>query len=199
VRLGAEAIDVDQLLASDPARRSIITLACIAASVAAVVAVLAAPGWLVAAGPGGPAKPLPPAPTPPAETIGTRNWAAQECPRKASRCPVPSLLNLAGASFVHVASHRQSVRQRDLASRTLATSVPSASGRRWVLVGAIGASSASALSVQLGAGDAAVVLPGTLTFLSVPGSRARVQVTIADYGRPGAREALRIEEYDALG
>jgi hypothetical protein len=199
VRLDEEAIDVDQLLAGDPARRSIGTLACIAASVAAVVAVLAAPGWLIPAGTGGPAKPLPPAPTPPAETIGSRNWAAQQCPGKVSQCRVPSLINLAGASFVHVRSHRQPVLQRDLASRTLVTSVAPASGRRWVLVGATGASSASALSVQLGSGDAAVVPPGTLTFLSLPQSRVRVPVTIADYGRPGAHESLRIEEYDALG
>ena len=162
------------------------------------MAVLSVPGWLMAASPGGPGQPRPPTPTPAEETIGTRDWGTQECPGKVARCRVPSLINLAGASFLHVGSHRQAVRQRDLGSRTLATSVTTASGRRWLLVGATGASSASSLSVQLGPGEPAALLPGTLTFLSVPESRGRVQVTIADYGRPSAHEVLRVEEYDAL-
>ena len=108
------------------------------------------------------------------------------------------MINLAGAGFLHVGGHRQSLRQRDVASRTLVTSVRTASGRRWLLVGAVGASSASTLSLQLGTGDPSALLPGTLTFLSVPTSRTRLRVTIADYGRPGAHEVLRVEEYDAL-
>jgi hypothetical protein len=195
---GRGGIDVDQLLASQAARRSLITLACIAATVAAVVAVLSVPGWLMAASTGGPGRPRPPTPTPQVETIGTRDWGIRECPGKVAKCRVPSLINLAGAGFLHVRSHRQPVRQRDLGSRRLATSVAAASGRRWVLVGAIGAGSASALSVQLGTRDPATVLPGTLTFLSLPANRGRVQVTVADYGRPGAHEVLRVEEYDAL-
>jgi hypothetical protein len=198
VRLGAEAIDVDQLPASQPARRSIITLACIAATVAAVIVVLSVPGWLMASSTGGPGQPRPPTPTPQQDTVGTRDWQAKECPAKVTRCRVPPLINLAGAAFVHVGSHRQSVRQRDLGSRTLATSVAGASGRRWVLVGAIGTSSASALTVQLGPGEPAAVLPGTLTFLSLPSTHGRVEVTVADYGRPGAHEVLRVEEYDAM-
>jgi hypothetical protein len=190
---------VDQLLrASDPARGSIVTSACVAASVAAVVAVLAVPGWL-AAGVSGPSEPLPPVPTPREETIGTRSWTAQECPGGGSRCAVPAVLDVAGARFLHVGGHRQAVHQRDLPSRTLVTTVDAGSGRRWLLVGATGASSASALSVQLGSGESAVVRPGTLSFLSVPEGRQRVQVTLADYGRPSAGERLRIEEYDALG
>ena len=192
-----EAIDVDQLLASDPARRSITTLACIAASVAAVVVVLSVPGWLMTASTGGPSQPLPPVPTHREETIGTRDWAAQECPGMTPTCQVPTLLDRAGTQFLHVRSHRQPVRRRDVASRTLVTAVDAASGRRWLLVGALGASSASTLSVQLGWGHAAVLLPGTLTFLPVPGEGRHVQVTIADYGRPSAHETLRVEEYDA--
>lgn len=198
VRLGTEAVDVDQVLASHRARRSIVTVACIAASVAAVVAVLSVPGWLLAASTAGPGRPQLPTPTPQEETIGTRGWGVQECPGKAARCQVPMVINLAGAAFLHVGGHRQSVRQRDVASRTLVTSVRAASGRRWLLVGAIGASSASALSVQLGDGEPSALLPGTLTFLSVPTSRSRVQVMIADYGRPAANEVLRVEEYDAV-
>ena len=107
--------------------------------------------------------------------------------------------HLDGARYRHVSGHSQAVRQRDVASRTLVTTVTAGSGRRWLLVGAEGSSSASALSVRLGSGDATALLPGTLTFLPVPGHQQRVQVTVADYGRSGAGELLRVEEYDALG
>ena len=74
-----------------------------------------------AAGPSGPAQPLPPAPVAQVETIGTRDWACAGVPAGTSHCRVPSLLDLGGARFRHVRSHRQAVRQRDVASRTLVT------------------------------------------------------------------------------
>ncbi len=199
MRLDVEALDVDQLLVNDPARRSVLTLACMAASVAAVVTVLSVPGWLASAGSSGPGQPLPPAPVAQVETIGTRDWASPECPAGTSHCGVPSVLDLDGTRYEHATGHRQAVRQRDVASRTLVTTVSAASGRRWLLVGAEGSSSASALSVRFDGGDATVLLPGTLTFLPVPGHQPRVQVTVADYGRSGAGELLRVEEYDAVG
>ena len=180
-------------------RRLLSSTSIVAVCVVAVVVLLVAPGWLAgrSAG-GGPGQPRPSAPTGPADAIGSRNWTAVECPRHAVGCPVPTVLNLGGARFLHRSTHRQQVRQREPDTRSINLDVSPAGGRRWLLVGAQDASSASQLSITLGDREPAPLPPGTLTFLSVPGKHRRVEVTVADFGRPGGREVLHLEEYDAL-
>ena len=111
-------------------------------------------------------------------------------------------MDVDGDRLRHTASHRQSVRRSDPGSRTLvstlAPAAQSGSGHRWVLVGAVGASSASVLSVAFGDADSAPITDASLTLLPVPGS-GPVRVTVADYGRISGHEVLHIEEYVAQG
>lgn len=180
------------------ARRLLSSVSLVATTVLVVVALLVLPGWLARGGATGPAEPQRPTPTVEPDSVGARNWTAVECPGHALGCRVPTVLNLGGARFLHGRGHRQAVEQRDPPSRTLVHTVSPAGGKRWILVGADGASSASQLSVRLGDRPSDSIPSGTLTLLSVPGKHKPVQVTVADYGRSGAREVLHIEEYDAL-
>jgi hypothetical protein len=180
------------------ARRLLSSVSLVTATVVVVVALLVLPGRFARGGATGPDQPPTPTPTAEVDAVGTRNWTAAECPAHALGCRVPNVLNLGGARFLHRRSHSRVVQQRDPATRTLVHTVSPAGGKRWVLIGADGASSASQLSIKLG-NAAASIPPGTLTMISVPGKRRPVQVTVADYGRSGAGEVLRIEEYDALG
>ncbi len=179
-------------------RRLLSSVSVVAVSVLAVVLVLVAPRWLAGRASQGPVPPGVPEPTREAQTVGTRDWHALECPGHAVGCRVPTLLNLGGARFLHRHGHRQAVLRRDPSTRTLVRTVSPASGRRWILVGADGASSASELSIKLGDAPSASIPPGSLTMLSIPGRSHPVRVTVADYGRAGGREVLQIEEYDAL-
>ena len=130
--------------------------------------------------------------------VGSRNWTAITCPGHGLGCRVPTCSTSGGARFQHGRSHRQDVEQREPSSRTLSVRVSPNGGRRWVLVGADGSSSASELSIRFSDRVAAVIPSGTLTLLSVPGKSRPAEVTVSDYGRSGADEVLRIEEYDAL-
>jgi hypothetical protein len=180
------------------ARRLLSSVSLVATTVVVVVALLVLPGRFARGGTAGPDRPQRPTPTVEPDAVGARNWTAVECPGHALGCRVPTVLNLGGARFLHRHSHQQVVEQREPRTRTLVHTVSPAGGKRWVLVGADGASSASQLSVRLGDKPSASIPSGTLTLLSVPGKHKPVQVTVADYGRSGAREALHIEEYDAL-
>ena len=180
-------------------RRLLTSASIVAVSVAAVVAVLVLPGWVARSGTTGPDRPTPPSPTGEVEAVGTRDWSALECPGHAVGCRVPDMLNLGGARFLHGHGHRQAVDQRDPSTRTLVRTISPGGGRRWLLVGADGATSSSQLSITLGHAPSASIPPGTLTFLSVPGTHRPVQVTVSDYGYNRGPELLRIEEYDALG
>ena len=166
--------------------------------VAVVVVVLVLPSWVARnSATGGPDQPVPPAPTQGPYEIGTRTWTATSCPGRGLGCRVPLSLDLGGARFVHVHSHRQGVSQRDPGTRTLVRRVSPASGRRWLLVGADGTSSASELSLTIAQQLTSPISSGTLTLVAVPGTHRPVRVVVSDYGTVGVHEVLRIEEYDA--
>ena len=158
--------------------------------VAVVVVVLVLPSWVARNSATG-------GPTQGPDEIGTRTWTATSCPGRGLDCRVPTSLDLGGARFVHVHGHRQAVSQGDDGSRTLVRRISPASGRRWLLVGADGTSSASRLSLTLGQQRTSPISSGTLTLVAVPGTHRPVRVVVSDDGTVGGHEVLRIEEYDA--
>lgn len=163
-------------------------------SVLAVVAVLVLPAWLSGSTSSGPSEPRRPTPTRQAdESAGTRSWTPQNC---SEDCSAPPVLNLGGARFLHQRGHRRQVNQSS-DSNALSQSVRAAGGRRWILVGAVAAGPGSQLSVKLDDAGSLSVASGKLSLIALPIRRGSVEVTLADYGRPGPQEVLRIEEYDA--